>query len=410
MVLRRRSEERRYQIGIRIAKGALSEVYQAKSSDIRRPLAVKRLIVGSVDGEERLAEFVRETAVVASLDHPNIVGVIDAGEHHDDFVLVMEYVDGVSVLDILTYLRRHKDRLDVELTCGIVGQVARGLSHAHDRTLRDGTPLGIVHRNVTPPNIFVTRSGVPKLLDFGMATLEGHEVTMPGVVRGTDDYLSPEQARGEKVDPRTDVFCLGAVAYELLSGRSFYPRPADRDLMRIQAGDLEPIAPRLAGVDPEAAARLPETDTQRLLRAYEVYLATGKSLSDWHREAPTTGSLSADVQTVFLAPPRRDLYARCNDRFDMMMEQGALDEVAGLVAQGLDSSLPAMKALGVPELAAHLTGGMTREVAVEKAKQATRNFAKRQMTWFRNQIEKPDVVFTQYSERIRDKIFSKICF
>ena len=229
----------------------MSEVYQAKSSDIRRPLAVKRLIVGSVDGEERLAEFVRETAVVASLDHPNIVGVIDAGEHHDDFVLVMEYVDGVSVLDILTYLRRHKDRLDVELTCGIVGQVARGLSHAHDRTLRDGTPLGIVHRNVTPPNIFVTRSGVPKLLDFGMATLEGHEVTMPGVVRGTDDYLSPEQARGEKVDPRTDVFCLGAVAYELLSGRSFYPRPADRDLMRIQAGDLEPIAPRLAGVDPD---------------------------------------------------------------------------------------------------------------------------------------------------------------
>ena len=99
-----------------------------------------------------------------------------------------------------------------------------------------------------------------------------------------------------------------------------------------------------------------ETDTQRLLRAYEVYLATGKSLSDWHREAPTTEPLSADVQMVLLAPPREDLYARCNDRFDRMMARGALDEVAALVARGLDPSLPAMKALGVPELAAHLAG------------------------------------------------------
>ncbi len=167
---------------------------------------------------------------------------------------------------------------------------------------------------------------------------------------------------------------------------------------------------RLAGVDPESAARLPETDTQRLLRAYEVYLATGRSLSDWHREAPATEPLSADVQMVLLAPPREDLYARCNDRFDTMMAQGALDEVAVLVARGLDPSLPAMKALGVPELAAHLTGDMTREAAVEKAKQATRNFAKRQMTWFRNQIEKPDAIFAQYSERMNDKIYAKICF
>ena len=105
-----------------------------------------------------------------------------------------------------------------------------------------------------------------------------------------------------------------------------------------------------------------------------------------------------------------DLYARCNDRFDRMMARGALDEVAALVARVLDPSLPAMKALGVPELAAHLAGNMTLKAAEEKAKQATRNFAKRQMTWFRNQIEKPDVILAQYSERNKDEIFSKICF
>ena len=160
-------------------------------------------------------------------------------------------------------------------------------------------------------------------------------------------------------------------------------------------------------MDPEAAARLPETDTQRILRAYEIYLATGKSLSDWHREAPVTEPLSADVQTVLLAPPREDLYARCNDRFDRMMARGALDEVAALVARVLDPSLPAMKALGVPELAAHLAGAMTRKAAEEKAKQATRNFAKRQMTWFRNQIEKPDVILRNIQKEIKIKSFQK---
>ena len=167
---------------------------------------------------------------------------------------------------------------------------------------------------------------------------------------------------------------------------------------------------RLAGVDPAAAARLPETDTQRLLRAYEVYMATGKSLSDWHREAPAIAPLSADVQVVLLAPPREDLYARCNDRFETMMAQGALDEVAALVGRGLDPSLPAMKALGVPELAAHLIGAMTRTAAVEQAKQATRNFAKRQMTWFRNQIEKPDVILRNIQKEKRGKSFQKFVF
>ena len=200
----------------------------------------------------------------------------------------------------------------------------------------------------------------------------------------------------------------------LLSGLSEIPDvPEDsHDAARatLDAIGVGAFHARLATVDPEAAARLPERDTQRLLRAYEVYLATGKSLSDWHREAPAMERLSADVQTILLAPPREDLYGRCNARFDSMMSQGALDEVATLVNRGLDSSLPAMRAVGVSELAAHLTGNMTREAAVEKAKQATRNFAKRQMTWFRNQIEKPDVIFAQYSERLNEEIFSKICF
>ena len=215
------------------------------------------------------------------------------------------------------------------------------------------------------------------------------EKRLPIVVGGTGLYIKALlSGLSEIPGVPEDIRSAARATYDAIGARAFHAR--------------------LAGVDPEAAARLPETDTQRLLRAYEVYLATGKSLSHWHRAAPATEPLPADVQMVLLAPPREDLYVRCNDRFDRMMAQGALDEVAALVALGLDPTLPAMKALGVPELAAHLIGAMTRTAAVEQAKQATRNFAKRQMTWFRNQIEKPDVILAQYSERNNEKIFSEI--
>ncbi len=200
----------------------------------------------------------------------------------------------------------------------------------------------------------------------------------------------------------------------LLDGLSELPDvpPGVREKSRALHDEIGPEAfhSRLAKVDPDTAARLPQADTQRLTRAYEIYLATGRSLTDWYKVAPITEPLTANVQTFLLEPPREELYDRCDTRFDWMINNGALEDVQNFLSLGLDPGLPVMKALGVPELAAHLAGDLTLEEAVEKAKQTTRNFAKRQMTWFRNQIEKPDAVFAQYSERINQKIFSKVCF
>jgi tRNA dimethylallyltransferase len=138
----------------------------------------------------------------------------------------------------------------------------------------------------------------------------------------------------------------------------------------------------LAKVDPDAAQRIAPGDRQRLCRAREVFEATGKPLSRW--QAETKGALG-DWNAVVLAPPRDVLYRRCDERLEKMIEQGALDEVRALVARRLKPALPAMKAVGVRELAAHLAGETTLPQALEAAQRETRRFAKRQLTWFRHQ-------------------------
>lgn len=142
----------------------------------------------------------------------------------------------------------------------------------------------------------------------------------------------------------------------------------------------------LTEVDPEAGERVNPGDSQRMLRAWEVIQQTGISLYDWQRNPVEPPYPSADFQGYFINPPREKLYARCNERFLHMLDAGALKEIKALDAMQLDSSLPAMKALGVPELLAHLHDKLTLQDATSKAQQSTRNYAKRQVTWFKNQF------------------------
>ena len=170
----------------------------------------------------------------------------------------------------------------------------------------------------------------------------------------------------------------------------------------------EAFRKELAKFDPVSAERLNPTDSQRMIRAYEVYLGTERSLTDWHQDAPTTPPLEANYQSIIFEPPRDELYAKCEARIDWMIDNGVLDEVRVLMELNLEPSLPVMKALGVPELITHLRDKMTLEDAVSAAKQATKRYAKRQMTWFRGQIVQKYRVNAQYSERLLLEIFSNI--
>jgi tRNA dimethylallyltransferase len=155
---------------------------------------------------------------------------------------------------------------------------------------------------------------------------------------------------------------------------------------------------RLARLDPATAQRLSSGDRQRLVRAFEVVRATGVPIGVWHRY--TQSEPACRFATILLAPPRDRLYATCNARLLQMIEAGALAEAAALAARRLDPGLPAMKAVGLPELLSHLRGETPLETAIAAAQRATRRYAKRQMTWFRHQATPNLILSAQFSESL----------
>ncbi len=160
--------------------------------------------------------------------------------------------------------------------------------------------------------------------------------------------------------------------------------------------------------DPDTAANLDPSNTQRLIRAAEVLAGTGRGLAAWHRDPMVTPPASMVFKKLCYMPPRDILYDRCNRRFDLMIEQGAIEEVRGLLAENLPESAPVMKAVGVREIAAYLAGEMDLPAAKEKSQRETRRYAKRQLTWFRHQMTDKEIVDTQYSESLADKLRNDI--
>ena len=222
-----------------------------------------------------------------------------------------------------------------------------------------------------------------------------------------------EQAIGEANKAGSlPIVCGGTGLYlkALMEGLSPMPEiPADiRAQVRQQMaakGSLH-CHQLLADCDPASAARLASGDTQRIARALEVYEATGKPLSAWQAEAPIGPDPDWRFSTILIAPPRAETNAAIEQRFDKMINAGALEEVRTIA--DLDVELPALKALGVPHLRRHLAGDISLEEAAARSKTATRQFAKRQMTWFKNQIIADKTLPAQYLKSFSDEIFSFI--
>ncbi len=189
----------------------------------------------------------------------------------------------------------------------------------------------------------------------------------------------------------------------LLDGIAPIPE-IDPDLRaNIRALNIADAYAALKAQDPLVAATLAPADGSRITRALEVIEGTGRSIADWRKDK--SGGIGGNVDTypLLLLPPREWLYARCDTRFDAMMHKGAVEEVAALLARDLPGDAPVMRAIGVPEISAMLTGAMRREDAVTLGKTATRQYAKRQFTWFRNQAP---ATWTRWAEEIND---SNIC-
>ncbi len=201
----------------------MGEVWLARDDDSGRLVAVKRML-SHLAYDTRAAEMFRDEAKIASqLDHPTIVRIVDVGQRDNIHYLVMEFVEGETLAHVVERAKKQKHPMPVRLALAVVAEVAAGLDHAHTRTDGRGRPLGIIHRDVTPPNIMITDEGEVKVLDFGIAkAVDRVARTQAGAFKGKVEYLAPEQIQGATIDARTDLFSLGAVLFELLTQKKLF--------------------------------------------------------------------------------------------------------------------------------------------------------------------------------------------
>ena len=201
----------RYEIHRRLARGGMAQVYLARDRSLDRPVAIKELASEFATDPSFVERFRREAQAAANLAHPNIVGVYDWGTQDGTYFIVMEYVDGPSLSQVI----RRDGPLHPRRAAELTSEVAAALGFAHSR--------GVVHRDVKPGNVLLTGSGQSKVTDFGIAralSSPDEELTQAGSVMGTATYFSPEQAQGQTVDPRSDLYSLGVVLYEMVTGRT----------------------------------------------------------------------------------------------------------------------------------------------------------------------------------------------
>lgn len=249
----------KYFLTRRIAVGGMAEVFAAKlygADGFEKDLVIKQILPQYARDEEFVQSFVAEAKIAVSLTHANIVSIYELGRVDGTYFIAMEFVDGMDIFALLDTARRQEDPLDPGQALLIVEEVARGLDYAHRKLGPDGLPLGLVHRDLNPRNVLVSREGDVKILDFGIAKTASKAAAMPktrqGVVKGTTGYMSPEQATARPIDLRTDIYQAGLLLFEALTGKALFWRPEDhvtRELMRKH----EIIAPSrvVAGIPPE---------------------------------------------------------------------------------------------------------------------------------------------------------------
>ncbi len=302
-----------YKIVGRISEGGMGAVVLGRREGARgfsKQVAIKVLLPQYLDQDEVKELFFSEARLAARLSHPAVCQVFDFGEEAGLYYLVMEYLEGESLARVLSQQMRRGERLPLELGARILAEAARGLHHAHTLGDESGQPLQVVHRDVSPQNLLLTRDGHTKVLDFGIAkSRDRATATQQGILRGKPAYMSPEQTRSEPLDARSDIFSLGTVFFELVPHTNPFVR--DNVYATIQAiGSERAPDPRSRAPElPEAAARiincaLAPTPAERVADADVLARALDQLIAQLGRPA---GPAELAAQLKLLYPTPREL-------------------------------------------------------------------------------------------------------
>jgi len=309
----------------------MAAVFKARSvgsAGFVRDVVIKRILPGHGHDPDFVRMFVDEAKILARLHHPNVAEAYDFGEEDGLLFLALEYVDGPSLSRVLRALRSANRKMPPAIVAYVAREICRALDYVHRLEDPDGTPLGIIHRDVTPSNIMLTRTGGVKLLDFGVAKVAtAAQLTKTGTVKGKPAYLAPEQLEGKKIDGRVDLFALGIVMHEALSLEHLFAGDSDLGTVK-KIMEMEIVAPsrKCPDVPPELDAivmRALERDRDRryasaadMARELDDFLIASKFHTDdvaafvreIEAEAPVKSPGGAPAAAeANAAPTRRDL-------------------------------------------------------------------------------------------------------
>ncbi|MEO8846755.1 MAG: protein kinase [Kofleriaceae bacterium] len=276
----------RYELLDRIGVGGMAEIFRGKAvaaGGFQKPVAIKR-ILPHLSQDRRFVELlIAEAKVLSLLKHRNIVQIFDVGLGDDgQYFLVMEFVDGKDIGSVQRALEAQRRKMPFDLVLHIGAEICEALEHAVMSRGPDGKPMSLVHRDVSPSNVLLSRAGEVKLTDFGIAKRAEQDATHGGAVRGKFAYISPEQARNEHLDPRSDVFSVGILLWELLCGRRLFSQLGDLEALRAVR---EPRIQRPSEVDRTLPAAIDQIVMTALAR-------------DKHRRFPSAGALGAKLRSL----------------------------------------------------------------------------------------------------------------
>ncbi|HEX5060013.1 MAG TPA: serine/threonine-protein kinase, partial [Kofleriaceae bacterium] len=275
----------RYELLTMLARGGMAEVFLARMSGVggfAKLLVIKRILPHLNDDPEFHEMFLNEGRVTARLNHSNICQVYELGEVDGVVFLAMEYLEGLPWSDLAPLLPRGRG-VELRVAATVLGQICEGLRFAHEYADVDGKPMPIVHRDVSPQNLFITNEGVCKLLDFGVSKVltEGTR-TRTGMLKGKLPYMAPEQIRGEPIDARADVFSMGVVLWEALTGARLFNRDSDYQIWKaITEEEVPRVTSRVPG--------LPVTIDGVVMRALE---------RDVNRRYPSIRAFAGELREV----------------------------------------------------------------------------------------------------------------
>jgi serine/threonine-protein kinase len=225
----------RYRVVDEIGIGGMASVHLARMDGpggFQKWVAIKKIHSHLVEDESFVQMFLDEARVAARISHPNVATVFDLGKHEDTYWIAMEYLHGEPLREVMRRTEELGTAMPPEIACRVIADAAEGLHAAHELLGKNGEQLGLVHRDVTPHNLFVTYDGVTKVVDFGIAKFSSRmSHTRAGTLKGKLAYMSPEQVHGEVIDRRTDIFALGVVLWELTTGQRLFRMESDLDTL-----------------------------------------------------------------------------------------------------------------------------------------------------------------------------------